>query len=554
MVCFLDLFVLWALVMVITGASVYPFFRDSYTSKYGSFTPEELLEAKKATREMFYFAYENYIRHAFPMDELDPINCSGRGYDHLHPSNININDVLGDYSLSLIESLDTLVVFGNRTEFHNAIRMVIDNVSFERNVTVQVFEATIRIIGSLLSAHLILTDDSHMLGNYALSDYDGELLTMAHDLAIRLLPAFEGTKTGIPFPRVNLQSGVKEGTINENCVAGAGSLLLEFTVLSRLLGDATYESLARKTNRKLWSLRNKVTGLLGNVVNIQTGEWKGVISGLGAGLDSFYEYLLKAFVLFGVETDLRMFQEAYALIISQLRRGRDRCVLGEGETPMYVNVDMRDGSLLNTWIDALQASFAAVQVLNGDIDEAVCIHAIYYSLWKRYDALPERYNWHLKIPDVYFYPLRPELAESTYMLYRATQNPFYLRVGFDILQSLNTFAKVKCGYATVHNVVDKSLEDRMESFFLSETVKYLYLLFDINNAVNRNEERIMFTTEGHIIPIDNRIRDPIYDAPQYFSRNHSCTAFKLDRHRPPLDQSRLAQIFRLAGISLGFSG
>lgn len=62
------------------------------------------------------------------------------------------------------------------------------------------------------------------------------------------------------------------------------------------------------------------------------------------------------------------------------------------------------------------------------------------------------------------------------MLYRATQNPFYLRVGFDILQSLNTFARVKCGYATVHNVVDKSLEDRMESFFLSETVKYLYLV------------------------------------------------------------------------------
>lgn len=62
---------------------------------------------------------------------------------------------------------------------------------------------------------------------------------------------------------MNLQSGVKEGTINENCVAGAGSLLLEFTVLSRLLGDGTYESLARKTNRKLWSLRNKVTGLLG---------------------------------------------------------------------------------------------------------------------------------------------------------------------------------------------------------------------------------------------------------------------------------------------------
>lgn len=52
----------------------------------------------------------------------------------------------------------------------------------------------------------------------------------------------------------------------------------------------------------------KQTFFTGNVVNIQTGEWKNVISGLGAGLDSFYEYLLKAFVLFGVEADLKMFQ------------------------------------------------------------------------------------------------------------------------------------------------------------------------------------------------------------------------------------------------------
>lgn len=83
MVCSSYFFLFWSLVAVI--ASIYPFVYDNYTSKYGSFTPEELLKAKKATREMFNFAYENYIRHAFPMDELDPINCSGRGYDHLHP-------------------------------------------------------------------------------------------------------------------------------------------------------------------------------------------------------------------------------------------------------------------------------------------------------------------------------------------------------------------------------------------------------------------------------------------------------------------------------------
>jgi len=34
----------------------------------------------------------------------------------------------------------------------------------------------------------------------------------------------------------------------------------------------------------------------------------------------------------------------------------------------------------------------------------------------------------------------------------------------------------RCGYATIHDVTKKDYEDRMESFFLSETCKYLYLV------------------------------------------------------------------------------
>jgi hypothetical protein len=60
------------------------------------------------------------------------------------------------------------------------------------------------------------------------------------------------------------------------------------------------------------------------------------------------------------------------------------------------------------------------QVLKGDVSEAVCSHALYYTIWRRYDALPERFNWKMKAPDVHFYPLRPELVESTYLLYRVT--------------------------------------------------------------------------------------------------------------------------------------
>ena len=81
--------------------------------------------------------------------------------------------------------------------------------------------------------------------------------------------------------------------------------------------------------------------------------------------------------------------------------------------------------------------FLGVQVLYGDIDEAICHHALYFAIWKKYGCLPERYNWKLNAPDVKFYPLRPEFIESTYLLYQATKNPFYLHVGKEILTSLN---------------------------------------------------------------------------------------------------------------------
>ena len=74
-------------------------------------------------------------------------------------------------------------------------------------------------------------------------------------------------------------------------------------------------------------------------------------------------------------------------------------------------------------------------------------------------------------------------------------------MGKDILESLNSHTKTHCGYATVHDVTDKSLEDRQESFFLSETCKYLYLLFDVDNPINKRGEKFLFTTEGHVFPI-----------------------------------------------------
>lgn len=154
---------------------------------------------------MFTFAYDSYLKYAFPLDELDPIHCTGRGVDLDRPDNININDVLGNYSLTLIDTLDTLAIMGNRTAFVDAVRRVIAQVSFDQDSNVQVFEVTIRVLGGLLSAHMIAMEPRF---NMHVPGYGHELLDLARDLAARLLPAFDNTATGLPHPRVNLRHGV----------------------------------------------------------------------------------------------------------------------------------------------------------------------------------------------------------------------------------------------------------------------------------------------------------------------------------------------------------
>ena len=265
-------------------------------NEYLHFPESERIRLKNMTKDMFEFAYDSYMAHAFPQDELDPIHCSGRGPDQENPANININDALGDYMLTLVDSLSSLVIFGNETEFKRASKLVIENLNFEKDNTVQVFEATIRVMGGLISAHLLATDKKQPFGNMNLPNYDNELLNLAHDLGVRLLMAFENKNTPLPYPRVNLKRGVPQTFLNNTCTSGAGTLLLEFGMLGVLLNDPIYEQVARKAMRSIFDKRSNQTGLLGNELNVNTGEWTGVMSGLGAGVDSYFEYLLKVLI------------------------------------------------------------------------------------------------------------------------------------------------------------------------------------------------------------------------------------------------------------------
>lgn len=161
-------------------------------------------------------------------------------------------------------------MMGDVDGFHAGVGLVIQHVDFSRHAyTVQVFESTIRMMGGLLACHLFLTDPKH---NMSMPGYRDELLNLAHDLGKRLMPAFN-TTTGIPYARVNLIHGVVDEETSETCSAGAGSLLLEFGVLSRLVNDSRFEQAASASLHAIWKRRSSLD-LIGNVIDVQTGEVK----------------------------------------------------------------------------------------------------------------------------------------------------------------------------------------------------------------------------------------------------------------------------------------
>lgn len=179
---------------------------------------------------------------------------------------------------------------------------------------------------------------------------------------------------------------------------------------------------------------------------------------------------------------------------------------------------MMKGTISLPVFQSLQAFWPGLLSLVGDVNSAMKSLHNMHAIWKRFGFLPEFYNIPNGEPGLNreSYPLRPELIESAMLLYRATGDPFLLEVGENILKSIEYSAKTTCGYATIKNVLDHRLENQMESFFLAETTKYLYLLFDPNNFLNTDgghgklietpngeciiETSYIFNTEAH--PID----------------------------------------------------
>lgn len=315
-----------------------------------------------------------------------------------------------------------------------------------------------------------------------LQNYRGELLDMAKEVGTRLLPAFD-TPTGIPHPRINLKHGMDSkasGSLRETCTACAGTMILEFAALSRLTGDSIFEKKAKHAMDYLWQQRHRQSNLVGNIININTGDWIRKESGVGAGIDSYYEYCLKAYILLGDYTYLYRFNRHYDGIMKYVSNG-----------PFLIDVHMhRPQSQAKNFMDSLLAFWPGLQVLKGDLKPAIETHELLYQITQLHNFLPEAFTTDFSVHWPH-HPLRPEFIESTYFLYQATNDPHYLDVGKAVLANLQNYTRVPCGFAAVNDVRTLKKEDRMDSFVLAETFKYLYLLFSKKDEIGKFFEIVL---------------------------------------------------------------
>jgi len=415
-----------------------------------------------AVRAEFLHAWQAYEKYAWGHDELKPVSKTTRDW-----YGASLDDSL---EMTPVDTLDTLLLMGFTEEAGKAKALIVEKLSFDKDLPVKNFEVTIRLLGGLLSSY-------QMTG-------DARLLRLAEDLGTRLLPVFN-SPTGMPYMYVNLKTGKTSG--ERSNPAEIGTLLLEFGTLAKLTHKPVFYDKAKNALVQLYNRRSKI-GLVGEEIDVETGEWISRASHVGGGIDSYYEYLLKCSILFGDRDCARMWKES--------RRALDKYLAEDAPSGLwYGQVDMQTGKRTASEFGALHAFLPAVLALDGDLRRARRLQDSSAKMWSLHGIEPEVINYRIMEVVSPGYPLRPEIIESAYYLRRLTKDPRYLAMGKTFFQALVTHCRTDAGYTTLTNVVTKEKGDLMPSYFLTETLKYLYLLFAPDEALNL--QHAVLNTEAH---------------------------------------------------------
>ncbi|KAG2220958.1 hypothetical protein INT45_006491 [Circinella minor] len=453
-----------------------------------------LTEKQQYIKDAMVFAWDGYRTFSWGSDENRPV------------SNRPVNTRNG-WGASIVDGIDTLYIMGLYGEFNEA-RDYIANINWDvthDSHLVQVFETTIRYVGGLLSAYELSGDEMFVQKTVELVD--------------RLLPAFD-TPTGIPYQYVNFKTGkgVKSGFPDgASCLAELGTVQLEFTRLSEITGDWTYHHVGQRVYTTFVQLKTNQPGLFPHLINPDTGDAVGDYISWGGMADSFYEYLIKQYVMSGGKDD-----QMKEMVIQSIRSMKKYLIARPKGHPEIALLADLNGETQTPKMDEL-ACFAPGNLLLAartipeltDIEELASdmMHGC-YNAWTstRTGIAPEVFAYmdeegstvvgnltgrreylsktYGVFPLVSSYILRPETIESIFYFYRFTHDRRYQDMAWDIFNSIHTYCRANSGFSGIGNVdaYYPNWDDRQESFFFAETLKYLYLLFDDDNDSSEQQQ------------------------------------------------------------------
>jgi ER degradation enhancer, mannosidase alpha-like 2 len=412
----------------------------------------------------FLHAWNGYKRYAWGHDDLKPLS---KTYHDWYPEPL---------LMTAVDALDTMILMELDDEVATTKKYILDNLSFDKDIEVQNFEITIRLLGGLLT-------------NYQLTG-DKRFLDLAEDLGNRLLPVFN-SPTGMPYRYVNLKTGKVSKPISNP--AETGTLIIEFGTLSKFTGKPIFYEKAKRALVETYNRRSKI-GLVGEWINVETGEWTNTDSHISGAIDSYYEYLLKCSLLFGDQDCRRMWNDSIVAINKYLA---DEVKNEFGDELWYGHADMNTGARRATTYGALDAFFPAVLALSGDLKRAKRLHDSSYRMWNHAGIEPEEFDYRARKITSPAYHLRPEIVESTYYLSRYSDDWKYLLMSEKLWRDFVKHCRTETGYAALKSVETKEKNDSMQSFLFAETFKYFYLLFSPRDTLDF--DKVIFNTEAHPI-------------------------------------------------------
>jgi len=416
-------------------------------------------------RSEMRWAWGQYREQAWGKDQIKPL--SG-GFESFPLKNHHLG-------LSLIEALDTLWIMGLDDEFCDGVAWVKDNLDFDVDGEVSVFETAIRLVGGLLSAW-------HACG-------DPVLLAKARDCAERLMPSFAASPLGIPHRFINLRTGALRDPVTNP--AETGTFIPEFGTLSRATGDDRYRAAAKRALVSMFERRSNI-GLLADSMDCMTGQWKSRRATIGPPSDSYYEYLWDGWDLLGDRDCLAMYRACTAAIL----RHQPKSLRGH---LWFVDVDFETGKQLNWEQDELASFYGGLLAQGG----ASRLGAAYTRSWaavqRRFGVLPEEIDAATGKALSPTNSLRPELADAAFNLWLLDRRDEWREIARDHYLAMKRWNKARYGYADLADVTadPKKQSDHCPGYWWSEQMKYYYLIF--SDTARVDYRRLYLSTEGNVL-------------------------------------------------------